>query len=351
MSVQLVTASPTSNTGGTGDGLSFIASSVIVDNFTNQWLYVPAAQRYIPPWQYGVSLNLNGTTEGTILFQVPPGQIQNTAVTGQIVRSYWSDVNVSPSLGQSEQPSSGSGSGSAPGYSQQAQYLDTIAVNGSANKNITPPPNCLALLLLPGTGSSVIRQKVTGNTSGSVYVDLSVGTPLVVPITPSQDPIVNVSVISQTPGTGTALNIFSLNYPTQSVIQPVSVTNPLATYGQLDKAGDAISVALVTNKAGGTTILTGVAGTVVTVYGYALTFAPPVGAAAGNFFLGSVNGSTSGQNLAEGGGLVYTGVGFMCDPKCLWIPSGTAFASGEGLKVNAQANAISVSGAIYYTQL
>lgn len=64
-------------------GLAFYVRSVLVDNSSTQWVYIPANGQYVPPGQVGFIANLQvGTPVIQAMFQTPPGQTTN-ALAGQ----------------------------------------------------------------------------------------------------------------------------------------------------------------------------------------------------------------------------------------------------------------------------
>lgn len=57
-----------------GEQLAFVASSVQVDNYSNQWLFLPSAQRWIPPCYFGLIMPVvPGTQVAEFRIMVPPG--------------------------------------------------------------------------------------------------------------------------------------------------------------------------------------------------------------------------------------------------------------------------------------
>lgn len=63
------------------DNLDFVPQTVIVDNFTNQWVYLPTVPKFIPPGVSGATVPTNSTTtQLSALFQAPPGLSQPTLV-------------------------------------------------------------------------------------------------------------------------------------------------------------------------------------------------------------------------------------------------------------------------------
>lgn len=66
-------------------GLGFLAHSIVVDNPTAQWWYVPAAGAYIEPYILGVILQIEGTEHASIqAVSAPAGVAELPAIAGQI---------------------------------------------------------------------------------------------------------------------------------------------------------------------------------------------------------------------------------------------------------------------------
>lgn len=51
--------------------LRFAATKVYVDNYTDRWLYFPAANRFAPPSRAGLLYRLPGTRKAQVQFQQP----------------------------------------------------------------------------------------------------------------------------------------------------------------------------------------------------------------------------------------------------------------------------------------
>lgn len=96
--------------------LAFPAHAVLVDNLTTQWLYVPAAQRYVPPFTYGAVLPLlQSTAVAEYQVSAPAGYSQGTNNPSQYVVTTWTAAML----------------GYSPG-------LSLPAVNGAGNLTVSP---------------------------------------------------------------------------------------------------------------------------------------------------------------------------------------------------------------------
>lgn len=70
--------------------LAFPCHAVIVDNYTNQWLWFPSARRFVPPYFFGVVLPLfQGTELAEYLFQAPATFTQPATRPTQYVLTVW----------------------------------------------------------------------------------------------------------------------------------------------------------------------------------------------------------------------------------------------------------------------
>jgi hypothetical protein len=84
-----------------GAQLGFNASSVQIDNFSNQWLFFPSAQRWIPPCYFGIILPIvPGTQVAEFRVQIPVGHAVGTVglATSPVV-TIWFEETVYPTAG------------------------------------------------------------------------------------------------------------------------------------------------------------------------------------------------------------------------------------------------------------
>jgi hypothetical protein len=89
------------NTGLPAHQLSFTARSVQVDNYSNQWLFLNAARRWIPPATVGwILVIIPGTSVATFVVQPPGGHAQGTvgAATDPVV-TVWHELWLAPMAG------------------------------------------------------------------------------------------------------------------------------------------------------------------------------------------------------------------------------------------------------------
>lgn len=63
----------------------FPAQSLRIDNYTNQWLFLPSLRLYIPHSYFSVILSTNGMRQLTIIFQAPPGITEDAPLPNTIV--------------------------------------------------------------------------------------------------------------------------------------------------------------------------------------------------------------------------------------------------------------------------
>jgi hypothetical protein len=80
--------------------LAFPCHSVIVDNYTNQWLWFPSARRWVPPYLFGVILPLlQATGVAEYLIQAPPTFTQAALHATQYITTEWTAQLLQPSAG------------------------------------------------------------------------------------------------------------------------------------------------------------------------------------------------------------------------------------------------------------
>lgn len=73
--------------------LGYIALSVVVDNFTSSWCYVPAAQRYVPPGGGG-GFSLEGTQNAKLVWNAPPGKVQVPPIPTEVATVTYSESEI-----------------------------------------------------------------------------------------------------------------------------------------------------------------------------------------------------------------------------------------------------------------
>jgi hypothetical protein len=70
--------------------LAYPAHAVIVDNYSNQWLWFPSARRHVPPYTFGAVLPLfQGTELAEYLVQAPASFTQAALHANQYVVTIW----------------------------------------------------------------------------------------------------------------------------------------------------------------------------------------------------------------------------------------------------------------------
>lgn len=85
--------------------LSFPCHSVLVDNFTNQWLYFPSANRHVAPYTFGAVLPLIRASQvASYVLTAPPTFTQAATVTGQKISTTWFGVMLGYDPGVSASP-------------------------------------------------------------------------------------------------------------------------------------------------------------------------------------------------------------------------------------------------------
>lgn len=78
-------------------GVMFKVQSVMVDNITSLYAYLPNSARFVPPWTFGMILPCNGDTEVKVQWISPLG---NTPVAakgaGLDITAFEADMGASP---------------------------------------------------------------------------------------------------------------------------------------------------------------------------------------------------------------------------------------------------------------
>ncbi len=72
--------------------LGFFARSLVIDNTTGQWWYVPTAARWIPPYVTGVVVRFPGGTQAAAIRAQNPGNFGSTPVAGELATAHFSDT-------------------------------------------------------------------------------------------------------------------------------------------------------------------------------------------------------------------------------------------------------------------
>lgn len=81
--------------------LNFVCKSVQVDNYSNQWLFLPGARRWIPPGTVGwILVIIPGTNVAQWLPQAPGSHAQGSVgAAGDPVVSVWHELYLAPMAG------------------------------------------------------------------------------------------------------------------------------------------------------------------------------------------------------------------------------------------------------------
>lgn len=80
--------------------LAFLGRGIIIDNLTNQWIFIREAFAFCPPYVSGRSIPISGSQKITILFQTPTGFSQQPTISGQqaIIRITAALVGAAPGV-------------------------------------------------------------------------------------------------------------------------------------------------------------------------------------------------------------------------------------------------------------
>ena len=164
-------------------GIGFQAFAVTVNNLTQSWCYVSAAQTFVPPYQYGVVIPIPGSDTADIQWRTPSSLPTGPVGTGTLSATY-TDAKLDPSNGVSV-------------FTQQTQVVLGTVPQGTTG-TFTLPGGCQGLMIIPTPfGAGAILILVKGVKTGGVYVNNFVnntGGPfaIAVPVAPAADPVVTV---------------------------------------------------------------------------------------------------------------------------------------------------------------
>jgi hypothetical protein len=80
--------------------LDFPAASVMIDNWTNQWLYIPDFRRYVPPYSGGWVYTAPKQTQiFRVQLKAPPAFAPAAAIAGEFVWLGFSEAFLPPQTG------------------------------------------------------------------------------------------------------------------------------------------------------------------------------------------------------------------------------------------------------------
>ncbi len=80
-------------------GIPFRSYGAIVDNYSQLWLYLPDAGRFVPPGTHNATVRLPGTTQANLSWRPPPTVTQPTPSSGGVAVIRWVDAEVPDSAG------------------------------------------------------------------------------------------------------------------------------------------------------------------------------------------------------------------------------------------------------------
>lgn len=86
-------------------GLGFTARSIVVDNWTNQYVRLPAAGQTILPYTVGAVRKCEGTTSAELRFEAPGGYAEPATVAGETVEAIFTSEDLAYAAGTSVAPS------------------------------------------------------------------------------------------------------------------------------------------------------------------------------------------------------------------------------------------------------
>lgn len=310
--------------------LGFLANTVIVDNVTASWLFMPNAGRYVPPFTYGATFPLGaGVQVAQAAWRTPPGVTAPTAGSGQAQLTF-TDAVLAPSNGQpvvipSQQvvltpppQASWTVSQASPPNITGNLVSFTVGPSGPGSSiagDFAVPAGTNSLIIDGGTFSSngsnqcTFSLTVTGKTTGTVYLAASsvVGTsqappqpPFACIVSPAADPVVTVRVavnalFSNNAVTGTFEIVAS--FGTQAVaVEGVSGATPIPVVPTAaQRPGTVPSTALASIGASATVTMISGFSLIANRVLYAASISAGFGAAANGGMKLRARGQTSGN--------------------------------------------------------
>src|ERR1019366_952360 len=139
-----------------GAGFGAIIQSIMIDNITPSWLYIPAADRYVPPLTWGVVFQATAQARtAQAQWRTPPGILAAVTLNNGRASVTFTDQFIPPSSGVSLITPS------------QPIHLGSSATG--SNINVTPPPGANTLIIVSTSGIIPATWLVLGTQSGAVY--------------------------------------------------------------------------------------------------------------------------------------------------------------------------------------
>lgn len=319
--------------------LNFDARAVQVDNYTNQYVYVPDAAKKVPPYCYGAIFPINGTQVGrakllgaSLIESAPP------TISADATLTFFGE-SLPPNSGMMVQVTT----------NQPNNTIDTVTINsgpvpGTVTKSYTLSDDTRSLVVVPNAGGGTNTVTITGNDTGFLYLN-GVPTNGVIAFTNIYDQ--HVTVVYH--GSASSVQQFTLvGLPTEisvgSILGAVTVTSPAPPelWGKLSVGFTAAPGALNTDF----TVIPGIAG--VTLYVHAIVVDNNTG---NNWEVDLWDGpSAGGLRVGRLSTLFDTGVGIASPVN--WDGKGRQLTVGNSLvgTLVAGAAGATVTGTVGYNQ-
>lgn len=331
--------------GGSLDAqLSFLANTVVVDNGTNQYLYLGPSGRIINPYSHTVVVPLPSTEKATAKFITPPGIIAPPVKVGESATLHY----ISSGL-----PAASAQSTFSPPATQQV--IDTQAANGAGFSSTVSVPTGTHVLAIIGKFSFGQIVSISGVQSGVVYTTFTptVNRPIFVPIVSAVDTQVTWT------STASANTLFLVAiYDVEAIAvvsQNVGLVIPVSP-SAVGAAGDSPPIAPVaTNILAGSSNANG--GTIITIPAnrtwVGTVWTTGVGAAAG---AATMDVHTAGATVTPAAGtlLVATDIGNATTSAVSNSASGVVVSAGTSsatlvaaIGANATAGTSGAAGVLY----
>jgi hypothetical protein len=259
--------------------------------------------------------------------------------------------------------------------------VGTVVIQAGSAQGILAAPNAtparLAVLVVPDPTGGVSGQNVTEvvatGAAGNPLVDVTfpnlpdMASPVLVPTLGTIDggPSITVKLGGNAVATGPVATVWELDAPlagwvwapsTQPVPVtvgnfPVTQTVAVMPAGALAMKSAVIGQTLANNAT--STIVTGVAGQTITIYGYQLVVGPGGGPAAASFWQAEIRDTTATVFVCNVEARLLSLAGLVNVPAAMSLPQGLKLPVGAGIQTagfTGSATPVELSGVVYYTQ-
>ena len=230
--------------------LTFPAQTVIIDNISASWAYSTDGGRSIPPWTYGVTLPVSGTTQAALSWNTPAGIPSPTPSGGTATLIYTDDVLA---LSNGQQVVTPSQQLALPISTVIGSTGGSIATQGKTSFRVSGTGQVTVDYVIPqGTNSLIITGNETGAGGEELYVfsvkglatntfyaggsagQVTATLPYAFVVAPASDPTVQLIIESEATLASLSTIEVVASFGTQAVDisgQPIMITNATSPAG------------------------------------------------------------------------------------------------------------------------